>query len=252
MRLPDINKQLGKHGRLLCSLHPHAPLMGSSSHKANSHSSLGLETDKARGTEQELCPSVMDTWLELQLWLEHLQPMVGAVIFGRLDLSIADLCDRVRPSYSPLPPHAGLHPCSPCLVCRQLQTRPDRAQLCLCGVRGAPRADGECWYQGGGAAVLSPHSPCGRTQSLRWLFVCAACTDGRKKAGQRWTPSKRMNAMGVISDASLRKSCKCRKCCHPPLLGKEPWDGSSATGQLSCLDTCKTHSPRHLRVFPHF
>lgn len=67
----DINKELGKHGRLPCSLHPHISFMGLSGCTANSHGGLALEREKARGTEQELPPSVT---------LEHLQPMVGAAI----------------------------------------------------------------------------------------------------------------------------------------------------------------------------
>lgn len=155
--LPDI-EQLGKHGRLLCSLPPHVLLMGSSSHKANSHSGLGLERDNERGTKQELWPCVM---------LEHLQPMVGSSNSWRLNPSITDLHDQVRPSYSPLPPTAGLHPCSPCLVCRRLQTHPDRAQPCLCGVCGALGDD----------RVLVPVVVlwCSLAmQSLRELFICCS------------------------------------------------------------------------------
>lgn len=58
-----------------------------------------------------------------------------------------------------------------------------------------------------------------------------------------------------VSPASLRKSCKCTcgtKCCRPPpVLGKELWDVSGGTGQLSDSDTCETHSPGHSHECSH-
>jgi len=95
--LSDTNKQLGKHRRLLCSLPHRALLIGSSGRRADSHGSSGLERDDVRGTEQEL---------QSELGAGASSAYGGSSDFGGLDLSIADLCDQVRPSHSPLPPHS--------------------------------------------------------------------------------------------------------------------------------------------------
>lgn len=134
--LPDI-EQLGKHGRSLCSLHPRVLLMGSSSHKANSHSGFGLESNNERGTEQELWPCVM---------LEHLQPMVGSSNSWRLNPSIADLHDQVRPSYSPLPPHSWFASLPP-MPCVQVAANTSRSSPALPLVCVVPWGPTGCWYQ---------------------------------------------------------------------------------------------------------
>lgn len=130
--LPDI-EQLGKHGRSLCSLHPHVLLMGSSSHKANSHSGFGLESNNERGTEQELWPCVM---------LEHASAYGGEQQF---------LKTQSKHSWSAWPGETFLQPsATPQLVCilashalcaggcKHIQIEPSPASG-VCGALGADR-----------------------------------------------------------------------------------------------------------------
>lgn len=107
----------------------------------------------------------------------------------------------------------------------------------------------------------------------KWLCVCLPGI--KKQLGKHWTWLSRtcrwkveswIEADGFngnyfwcsldVSPARLRKSCKCtcgRKCCRlPPLLGKEPWDGSSVAGQLSFRHMWNTFTQTLTWVFPHF